>query len=175
MRVLIVICMLLLTTNSNGQRRHWETKYWTTACRQMQSTWCVAACMEMTFGKLQCRFVSDWLRDRGYLTVNNGCCKSLSIGDICIEKAAIPGRQLTYLSSQFLPIQARFTSTWDFFDVANRAEVAYLAVRYTNSSHLMAIRRIIEFDENHFEISYVDPAFGNLRTISTYNDMDILF
>ena len=179
MKIPIYVILLLSLTSSSPNQKMWQTSCYNRATFQQEATWCVHACMEISFGIPQCVSVHNWLYYSNILipaTLN--CCGVITLDKkyFCVDKAGVSRSEITrFLSEQYSPIVGQFTTLWDLLSHGEGVVVAYLSLRNSLSYHLVVLYLVREIGDNLYEITYCDPEMGRLNTITNPNPIEIIY
>lgn len=180
MKTLIFTILLLSLSSSSPSQLTWQTSYFSGGTIQKEPTWCVHACMEITFGTPQCVSVHDWISFRdGVVNPTVNCCAAIITPDIiypCVQNAGVPRYEITrFLTTKYSVIKGRFTNLWEMLSQSSNAEVAFLSLKYSTSFHLAVLYLVREISDTYYEIIYCDPEIGSLTTIENPNPIEIIY
>lgn len=180
MKTLIFTILLLSLSNSSPSQSTWKTSYFFGGKIQKEPTWCVHACMEMTFGIPQCVSVLSWILYRdGVVNPMVNCCTAIITPDLiypCVQNAGIPRYEITrFLTENYSVIKGRFTNLWEMLSQGSNVEVAFLSLKYSTTFHLAVLYRAREISDTYYEITYCDPAIGILTTVENPNPLEIIY
>lgn len=178
MKIPILIVMLLSLTSATSKKM-WKTRYFTKHVVQQQDTWCVHACMEMSFGIPQCMALHRWLEYSQQLifpTLN--CCDLITPDNYCncVEHGGVARSEISsFLRQQFSPISGVFTDLWDFLPRGDIVQLAFLSVRYTSTYHLVVLREVEQVEDYLWDILYCDPEVGYSTRVYNPNKLEIIY
>lgn len=180
MKTLIFTILLLSLSSSSPSQSVWQTSYYSGATTQKEPTWCVHACMEITFGIPQCVSVHNWISFRdGVVNPMVNCCTAIITPDIiypCVRNAGVPRYEITrFLSAKYSPIKGRFTTLWELLSYGSNVEVAFLSLKRSTTFHLVVLYLVREISDTYYEITYCDPEIGSLTTIENPNPLEIIY
>lgn len=180
MKTLIFTILLLSLSSSSPSQLMWQTSYYSRETIQKEPTWCVHACMEITFGTPQCVSVHDWISFRdGIVNPMVNCCGGIITPDLiypCVQNAGVPRSEITrFLSTKYTPIQGRYTTLWNLLSHGQDALVAYLSLRYSKTYHLAVLYLVREVTDTYHEIVYCDPEIGRLTQVENPNPIEIIY
>lgn len=170
-----IIFVILLFSNFQLSAQSWHSKYFRGPVRQEQGNWCVHACLAMTFNFSQCVSVNHWINYSSPGLYPDCCGIPLftSSENICVSEAEIPRSELgLYLSKNYRPIRGAFTKLENF---PWNCEVAFLALRFTSSSHLVTLIEVQKTGDYEYNITYCDPQYGKVQTIPIHGNIEIFY
>ncbi len=182
---IFIIFLLTLTSSSPLTSSFSDQTTWFTSCfdrptTQKEETWCVHACMEMTFGIPQCVSVHNWISFRDGIVIPNVDCCDVVIPPHkfypCIKNAGVPRYEiLHFLSQKYAPIQGQLTTLWDLLSYGQDVNVAFLSLHNSRCYHLAVLYGVKKVSDTFYEITYCDPDSGILSTIGNPNPLEIIF
>ena len=169
-----ILFTILILTNLQVSAQSWKTTYFRGPARQEQSNWCVHACLAMTFNFSQCVSVNHWIRYHSGL--NPDCCNIPPFSgkdEICVSEADIPRYELgNYLRKNYRPIEGALRPIDEF--PFNR-DVAYLAIHYSEGSHLTVLIEVEKVEDYMYQVTYCDPTEGRVIKTTIPGNIEVLY